>query len=39
MLEAKLKGIPVEREKKFEIEYKQTILPHSFLPILFSLMI
>ena len=30
MLETKLKGIPVEREKKFEIEYKQTILPHSF---------
>ena len=30
MLEAKLKGIPVEREKEFQIEYKQTILPHSF---------
>jgi GxxExxY protein len=30
MLEAKLKGIPVEREKEFKIKYKQTILPHSF---------
>ena len=30
MLEAKLKGIPIERKKEFEIEYKQTILPHSF---------
>lgn len=30
MLEAKLKDIPIEREKEFKIEYKQTILQHSF---------
>ena len=30
MLEAKLREIPVEREKEFKIEYKQTILTHSF---------
>ena len=30
MLEAKLQNISVEREKEFKIEYKQTILQHSF---------
>jgi len=25
---------PFDREKKFEIEYKGIILPHSFMPIL-----
>ena len=30
MLEARLKEIPVEREKELKIKYKQTILPHSF---------
>lgn len=30
MLEAKLKDISIEREKEFKIEYKQTILQHSF---------
>ena len=30
MLEAKLKEITIEREKEFKIEYKQTILQHSF---------
>ena len=30
MYEAKLKDIEIEREKEFEIEYKQTTLPHSF---------
>jgi GxxExxY protein len=30
MLEAKHKDILTEREKEFKIEYKQTILPHSF---------
>lgn len=38
MFEAKLNNIHIEREKEFKIEYKQTILPHSFLPILFFLM-
>ncbi len=30
MYEAMLKEIHAEREKEFRIEYKQTILPHSF---------
>ncbi len=30
MYEATLKDIQIEREKEFKIEYKQTILPHSF---------
>ena len=30
MLEAKFKNICAEREKEFKIEYKQTILQHSF---------
>ena len=30
MLEASDKDILIEREKEFKIEYKQTILPHSF---------
>lgn len=30
MLEARFKNIQVDRKKEFKIEYKQTILPHSF---------
>ncbi len=30
MFEAGLRNIQVEREKEFKIEYKQTILKHSF---------
>ena len=30
MVEAKLRDIPVQREKEFKIDYKQTILKHSF---------
>ena len=30
MLEAKFKDISTEREKEFKIEYKQTILRHSY---------
>jgi GxxExxY protein len=30
MVEAKFKEIPFEREKEFKIEYKKTILQHSF---------
>jgi len=30
MVEAELKDIPVQREKEFKIDYKQTILKHSF---------
>jgi len=30
MYEAKLKEIEIEREKEFNIGYKQTTLPHSF---------
>lgn len=30
VLEAKQKGIQIELEKEYKIEYKHTILPHSF---------
>lgn len=30
VLEAKQKGIQIEQEKEYKIEYKHTILPHSF---------